>query len=247
MTTLNLEQNPEINQAIDVWIVNTDSLAQSVQIARQYLNGTELLKAESYLRPLLQSRFIVRRAALRQILSHYVNLHPCRVNFEIGPHGKPRLSQHIGQDLHFNLSHSNGLVAVAVCLGSELGIDIEQFRIIPNAAKIVAEFFSPIEQQAFSSTPAADQNLYFLKLWTRKEAFLKATGKGLSFPLDQIDVSPEIPTLTPPPGRNEEKGDPLKRWSLIELPTHPDFIGAIVVDGEKRSLRQRDFAFAKFD
>jgi 4'-phosphopantetheinyl transferase len=126
-----------------------------------------------------RNRYIVCRGTLRELLG-------ARAPFVYGPYGKPRLE---GSDVRFNVSHSHGLGMIAIARGREVGCDIE--RVDPSFAdeKIPEQFFSPHEVAALRALPESEQCAAFFRCWTRKEAFIKACGMGLSLPLDSFDVT----------------------------------------------------------
>ncbi|MDH7640443.1 4'-phosphopantetheinyl transferase family protein [Sphingomonas oryzagri] len=147
------------------------------------IDGGERQRAGQFRFERDRRRFIVRRARLREILGERIGAPPARLRFEAGSHGKPRLP---GHPCHFSASHSGERMLVAV--GSqEVGCDIE--RIVPDLdwQPIAGRFFTPIEQQALLSAPNGLRS--FFRCWTRKEAFVKALGLGLSYPLDSFDVT----------------------------------------------------------
>ncbi len=229
----------KLGREIDLWLVNTDQPAETLHQAQQCLDQEEMQSAAKFLRPELQTRFIFRRATLRKILAHYLDIAPIEVAFQYTPLGKPTTESPSGIDLQFNLSHSGPWAAIVVCSGSRIGIDIERIREMENAAGIVERFYSAKEWLAFSQLPENEKNHVFLKSWTCKEAYLKATGDGLSFPLDRVEIS--IPNAVRPPQLANVHGRPndITNWSLIEFPEHTNLIGSIVVEGSTRPLRQR--------
>jgi 4'-phosphopantetheinyl transferase len=156
---------------------------------------------------------------LRRLLAAYDCGAAEELRFLIGPQGKPTL--HDGR-LSFNLSHSGAVAIVAVAPGEvDLGIDVEHVRPMANMEKLVGRFFSPLERTALSSQPLERREAAFFRLWTRKEAFIKATGKGLTRPLDSFTVSlGEPPTIIKPL---------LPDWSLHHLEPAPDYVGTLAV------------------
>src|SRR5207249_8265351 len=137
-----------------------------------------------------RDRFIVGRAVLRLILAGYVHELPRRLRFDYGPHGKPALA-HDGKPhaTHFNVSHSQGLAVYAITRGKEIGIDIEYVCPARSIDAVAETAFSPWELAALQSLPPDRRQIAFFTCWTRKEAYLKARGEGLSLPLEQFDVS----------------------------------------------------------
>jgi 4'-phosphopantetheinyl transferase len=151
-------------------------------------------------------RYIVARARLRQLLGERLGAAPESLQFVYHPHGKPALARRPGRrDLRFNVSHCGGVAAYAFAEGREVGVDLEREREIEDAEAIAERCFSPAERDAC-------RVLGFLYCWTRKEAFVKALGSGLSSPLPQLDVS------AAPQG-----------WSVQSFVTGPGLVGAVAV------------------
>jgi 4'-phosphopantetheinyl transferase len=182
-----------------------------------------------------REHFIAARGMLRAILSRYLATPPEKIRFGYGPYGKPFLLAP-DRDIRFNLSHSSGVGLFAVTRGRELGIDLERIRDEITEEQIAERFFSSSEVTALRALPAGLKVAGFFNCWTRKEAYIKATGKGLSLPLDQFDVS-----LTPgePAELLQSRIDAQEalRWSMAELLLESDFKAALVVEGSGWLLR----------
>ena len=159
--------------------------------------------------------------------------------FTLNEFGKPEVANPEAADLpgrlRFNLSHTNGLALLAVCLDADLGIDVEAVRTISDLELIAQSHFSPREVAALNAVGHAGKQRAFFRCWTRKEAFLKAHGRGLSIPLDSFAVSleeEEWPALLECPWDPEEVGG----WSLFSFELK-DFIGALAIrSGDWRVL-----------
>ena len=130
--------------------------------------------------------FVVARGVLRLLISRYLPANPASITFSKTEFGKPFLPD---SSLHFNLSHSGNIVLLAFARDIELGVDVEQYKPLPDLADIAQNFFSAQEQTALFSLPISEQQAAFFRLWSRKEAFIKERGEGLSHPLDSFDVS----------------------------------------------------------
>lgn len=186
-------------------------------------------------------RFVIARAALRDILGRYLDLPPGNLHFAYGPYGKPLLSPEFvpdsaGGGVDFNISHSHTLALVAVARGRALGVDIERVRADAAERQIAERFFSAQEVAALCALPDAQQPRAFFDCWTRKEAYIKARGEGLSFPLEEFDVSlqPDAPAaLLCVRGDAGEAG----RWSLRALDVEPGYAAALAVEGRGWLLR----------
>ena len=184
-----------------------------------------------------RNRFIIARGLLRSILGLYLNGEPGRLRFGYGPHGKPYLmGEHNQGGLHFNLSHSHGLALFAVTREREVGVDIERVRSGISDEGIAERFFSPQEVARLRALPVALQAEAFFNCWTRKEAYIKARGEGLSHPLDQFDVSlaPGEPAALL---RTRIDAEETARWSLRELNPGPGFAAALAVKGRGWRLK----------
>jgi 4'-phosphopantetheinyl transferase len=178
-------------------------------------------------------RFVTARGLLRALLGRYLDVDPADLLFGYGPRGKPFLA---GRDeLRFNLSHSGGLALLAFARGCEVGVDVEQVRPVPESEDIARHCFSAREGEELRSLRADERGAAFFRCWTRKEAFIKATGDGLSLPLDAFDV-----TLAPgePARLLRVRGEPeaVHRFWLEDLRPAEGFAGALAVEGKAKRV-----------
>jgi 4'-phosphopantetheinyl transferase len=172
-----------------------------------------------------------RSGALRRILGGYLLEAPERLAFAYSASGKPRLAEPWATSpLQFNLAHSDGTALLAVTSGRAIGIDLEQMRPLPDAEEMARRFFAPREVDVFRSVAPGDRLRAFYACWTRKEAFLKATGEGLARPLDEFEVA-----LAPgqPARLLRVLADPgeVLRWSLRDVSANEELIAAVAVEG----------------
>ena len=175
-------------------------------------------------------QFVFGRALLRQLLGACLKVEPITLAFGYQPRGKPFLSQSaLDGDLRFNLSHSGRMVAVALARGREVGVDIESIQRLEDWLLLAGRIFSPLELCELRSLPKPQQREAFFNGWTRKEAYLKATGEGLTDALPAIEV-----TLAP--GREPELlglptgPEAARQWAIRVIPLPPDFAGAVVFE-----------------
>jgi 4'-phosphopantetheinyl transferase len=175
---------------VHVWRESLDlSLLQDKHLLG-ILSSDELVRAGRLRFERDQRRFIAARGILRIILGRYLGENPHKIRFEYTSNGKPILTNNPGYDtLHFNLSHSDALALYAVTRGRSIGIDIERVRDDAAVEEIAQKFFSQNEISSLEGIHKKKQNELFFRYWTRKEALLKAMGKGISFPMEQFDVS----------------------------------------------------------
>jgi 4'-phosphopantetheinyl transferase len=226
---------------VHVWRVDLNQPPGVVLTLRQSLAPDELARAKRFVLDKDRRRFIAGRAALRNILSRYLNTEPTLVRFVYNQRGKPQLAPELryacsDSELCFNLSHSGELALVAVVLGRQVGIDVERLDPTVDRELLARGSFTPREQARLAALPKPLQLSAFFAGWTRKEAFLKACGRGLSIPLDQVEVS-SIPGE--PPLLLRAESDPAEpgHWSLHDIQVDCDYAAAIVVEGKHLRLQ----------
>lgn len=179
-------------QIIQVWQLNLELDQQVCQELSQYLDVQELTRVDRYRHQQARQQFIAGRAQLRQILGACLDIPATQIKFEKGPHGKPRLAgSEYDQGLVFNLSHSGGLGLVAVAENCALGVDIEKVNSRHNLHALAERCFTQIELANWLACPTNQQAYRFYDYWCAKEAFLKATGRGLALGMQQCDVDIE--------------------------------------------------------
>lgn len=175
--------------AVDIWrfALNLDPAA--LARAAAWLSPDERERAARFKIDRVARAFVAARAGLRAVLARYTGAAPEAIRFSRGPHGKPRLAD--AAEPRFNLAHSGGLALVAVTAGREVGVDVEAVRPLEDAAGIAARFFSPAERARYAAAPPGAREAAFFEIWTRKEAWLKASETGLSRSLSAIDLDDE--------------------------------------------------------
>src|ERR1700730_8486307 len=216
----------------DVWTASLERPRAQVELLRAVLSPDELKRAHRFRVEHARASFILNRAYLRGILASYLHIPPAEIPITTGPFGKPVVP---GSEIRFNVSHSSGLFVCIVAVGKEVGIDIERVRSIPEIARMARRFFAPAELEAWNRMPDEDRPFAFFRCWTRKEAFLKATGEGLSRALDSFAVSVEIGRgncLIAPP-------EDASRWHVQPFVPEDGFAGAIGSRGGRLSIRRR--------
>jgi 4'-phosphopantetheinyl transferase len=179
-----------------------------------------------------RDHFIAARGILRILLGAYVHQPASTLNFTYGLDGKPALRVNEGEpSIHFNLSHSHGLAVYAISNHREVGIDVEAIRPGVAGEEIAGRFFSTSELAELHSLPREFRDEGFHLCWTRKEAYIKATGSGMRNPLNSFDVSltPGQPELL----RCTDSG----RWTLRSFQPAPGYVGAVVGEGTDWRLR----------
>lgn len=221
---------------VHVWRVDLEMRASCLQSLQESLSTDELKRAERFYFQKDKAHFIAVRGILRKILGCYLNKNPNELRFSYNPYGKPSLVTAVSEyKLCFNLSHSHGIALIAVDHNREVGIDIEHIRKDFPYQQIAESFFSPFENAVLRSLPEHQQLRAFFTCWTRKEAYIKAVGKGLSIPLDGFDVA--ITPGEPAALLNFlENPKEVSRWSLIELIPGLDMAATLAVEGDRCQL-----------
>lgn len=223
----------EAPASVDCWRISLehpdDSLAG--------LSSDEVERARRFRYVRDRARYAVSHRALRGILAQVTGLSPDALRFTHGPQGKPSLHPAIGWA--FNLSHSGDLAVVAVTGHDAVGVDVEAVRPTADLAAVAATHFSPRERGALFALSPEAQGAAFFRLWTRKEAYIKAVGTGLSHPLEAFSVS-----LEPHEARLLElEGDATRAagWAMAELPLPPGYAGAVTLEAPGLQLTMHDW------
>ncbi|MBI3977991.1 MAG: 4'-phosphopantetheinyl transferase superfamily protein [Chloroflexi bacterium] len=216
---------------VHVWLVDRDQPADRVESLRQHLSADEVARAVRLHFAEHRDRFVVCRGMLRTVLGRYLKIAPGTVRFRYGPHGKPSLAgEWEGANLHFNVTHSEDLALIALTCGRLIGVDLEYVGRHMDVEAIADRYFSPREAAALRHLPADDRTGAFFTCWTRKEAYVKARGGGLSIPLSQFDVSlaPGEPAALL---RTEWDAAETAQWRLLDVNVGPDYRAAVAVQG----------------
>ncbi len=219
-------------QQVDIWRVELDCHCEEIRPFLAMLSEDEQKRADRFYFEGDRQRFIVARGMLRSLLGKYLQLAPEQIEFRYSTKGKPLLENPY-HSLHFNLSHSGDLALYAIA-SQPVGIDLEQIRPLPDAEQLAKRFFTPREAEAIASVPRAQKQAAFLNAWTRKEAYLKATGDGLAG-LDEVEVSllPGMPAkLLNIKGNSELASE----WFLEEIDPHSDYVAAVAIAGREWQL-----------
>jgi 4'-phosphopantetheinyl transferase len=200
-----------------------------------WLSDDERRRAERFRFDRDRARFVVRRGVLRGLLGRYIGTHPSQIAFKYAERGKPQLASPLDiEGLNFNLSHSQDLVLFAFARQLVIGVDVEWTRPLEDAPSIARGCFSTAEIAALNRVDLSDRTEAFYNCWTRKEAFVKATGEGLQRPLDSFDVS----LIPGEPARLLACTDgDVAAWSLHNLKPAAGFVGAVAAPAEHLTLR----------
>ncbi|MBP8109702.1 MAG: 4'-phosphopantetheinyl transferase superfamily protein [Caldilineaceae bacterium] len=226
-----------LSNEVHIWSISLDQPDQ-IQPCSDLLCHEEAARAARFYFDRDRARYIVGRGQLRLILGQYTELPPERLRFVYNAYGKPSLDAHQnGLGVEFNLSHVGGHALCAVSQGCAVGIDVEEIRDL-DYLQMAATVFSAHEQAVLRTLPAAQQPIAFFNGWTRKEAYIKAHGRGLSMPLADFDV-----TLAPgEPVRllaTRPDATGVKDWSLYGWRDDEGRVAALAVAGQNRRIMRQ--------
>jgi 4'-phosphopantetheinyl transferase len=218
---------------VHVFSAPLDIPAERIDELASWLSDDEWQRARRFHLERDRRRFVAGRGTLREILTALLGINPRSLAFSYGEFGKPQIAAPAAaRSLHFNLAHSDS-IAVCAIAKHELGVDVERIRAMDDAEQIASRFFSPRERRCLLALPTEQRREAFFNCWTRKEAYLKAIGSGLSDCLDQIEVSlapGEAAALLGVPKDSQA-------WRLHSLSPAAEFVGALAVHREDSRVK----------
>jgi 4'-phosphopantetheinyl transferase len=220
----------ERDDGLEVVVTSLALEPAAVRACTSLLSGAERERAGRFAFPRDARRYIVGRARLRELLGARSGVRPESVALVTGAQGKPALADPgRGRDLRFNLAHSDEVAVYAFTSGREVGIDVEAVRTLRDTDALAAHWFSHSENEAYQALDPRQKLLGFFHCWTRKEAFVKALGEGLSRPLDSFDVS-LAPGAAAELLRVEARPGDDRRWHMESFFPAPGFVAAVVAE-----------------
>lgn len=225
--------------AVHIWHADLES-QPTAQSLEPLLSPDELERARRFRFAEHRRRFIIARGCLRQLLGAYLQSDAHELVFSYSAEGKPSLDVRHRTDLHFNVSHSGEIAAYGFTFGRNIGIDVELIRYDVDVDEIPKRFFSCAEQKWMSSLQGEAKYRGFFHCWTRKEAYVKAVGTGLSLPLRDFDVSlmPGQPAKLLATRPDASVAD---RWQMASLDFGSEYAAAVIVEGDINKLEEREF------
>jgi len=222
----------QIGNEIHVWHAALDREEKNLGQLESTLSREEKARADRFHFVNDRNRFVVARGLLRELLGGYLQKAPACLEFSYGQHGKPSLSgENASSGICFNLSHSSGLVVYAIARERNLGIDVEHVHVDSAGEDIAKRYFSALEVNDMRSLPPEARVEGFFHCWTRKEAYLKATGMGLQIPLDSFSVS----LLPGQPAQLLGGVEPC--WHMAAYHPADGYVAAAVYDGAPCSIK----------
>jgi len=222
--------HPLTDDEVRVWRIGIDLPPSELTELRLVLSSDEQERVERFRFEADRRRSVVSRGCLRLLLGALLRLPAFSLRFEYNEFGKPKLISTQEQGLQFNVSHSGDLVLIAITKGRAVGLDVEKIRTDIDLDGVAARFFSTDENRRLASLAGPAKYEAFFTCWTRKEAYLKAHGGGLSVPLDRFDVSflpnEDAALLATRPDPNEAK-----RWTLLPISVPSGYAAALASEG----------------
>lgn len=221
---------PRDNEA-HVWTVLISTWLPQLSFFERLLSKEERLRAARFVRQEDRTRSIVAHGFLRQLLGGYLSAEPTGLAFTQNEFGKPALAPTHGEPaLSFNLSHSGDVILYALTADRRIGVDIEEIRNSSDLMEVAKGQFSEREFVALQGMSEAEKTDAFFRCWTRKEAYLKARGEGLGYPLKNFSMS--IGRAEPPAVEwAADEPAAAERWAVMDLAEIPGYAGAVVCEG----------------
>ena len=224
-------------KAIHLWWISLDVTEENLQTFISLLSESEKIKADRFKFPQHQRRYQAVHGILRMILARYVNLDPAQINFTHSDRGKPYLTDDCNPlNLQFNLSHSENMAIVGISRDRRIGVDLEKIRSMENAEQLAQRFFCVSEHRLLTQAIPEERDKLFFQLWTAKEAYLKATGEGISGGLNQVEIALNPLRLINFPN-----------WYLQSFESNPDddhhYWAAIAVEGKGETIEIKCFSY----
>jgi 4'-phosphopantetheinyl transferase len=224
---------PPQAREVHVWVANAGVSQSLLATLASNLSSDERNRASKFRFERDRNQYVFSQGVLRAILAAYLGSSGNRIMFNSNSFGKPSLMDGLTDlPLTFNLSHSKGLVIIGVAVGLHLGVDVELVQPLADMESIARQYFTGDEQGLLQTCTAERKDEAFFVCWTRKEAYIKAVGKGLSIPLDSFDVSMPLGS----PGRSLPATADLpevEKWFLQDLTLPSPYVGALVVEGNE--------------
>jgi 4'-phosphopantetheinyl transferase len=222
------------DREVQLWVVRLEASDNTFARAFSWLSPDEVERADRFRFDKHRRAFVLGRAALRAFIGGYLRFPPEEASFSYGPKGKPSLSRPPAP-LFFNVSNSGELAAYAFTFDCEIGVDVEHRRRLLEIESIAQRFFAPNEVAELMSLSEAERPDGFFNCWTRKEAYIKAVGDGLSVPLDSFRVTllPDVPARMVDLDGSTAAAE---RWTLHAFTPEPEYAGAIAYRDEPRPI-----------
>jgi 4'-phosphopantetheinyl transferase len=230
-----MSDQPPIVREVQLWWASCSAAAPFLDVLQDTLDDVERQRAGRFRVADAANRFVAAHALKRRVLGESIGVDPASLDFVDGARGKPRLSALCGDTPFFNITHS-GDTAVVALAPTEVGVDVEALRPVPNLERLARRFCSSREREWLDGLPPPDREAAFLALWTCKEAYLKAVGAGVAMPLRDLETVPDEPRLS------AIAGDPhsAAEWTLLRADLPEPAVCTVAVRGRGWTLTVRE-------
>lgn len=228
---------------MEVWTIDLNQPEPFILAANELLTSDEMGRANKFTNAHARRNHVVTRSVLRVLLATKLEIKPEEIPLCVGPYGKPELAGKLKGRLHFNLSHSGKVGLIALSPDTEVGVDIEHVRPMPQATRLAQRFFTSTEAAALRQFPEWERDVSFLRIWTRKEALLKATGAGIAGGLARLEVTCEDN------GRLialDGKQDYAAKWTLHSWCPVEDYLATVAVPSPDPLITFHEFGFGNW-
>jgi 4'-phosphopantetheinyl transferase len=221
---------------VHVWRATLDVSQSRIDRLYELLSPDERERAGRFRNEVDANRSIIGRGYLRLLLGRTNGLRSAELQFEYDEFGKPGLVAHQRSGLHFSVSHSGDQILLALAKNRAVGVDLERIRTDLDVNGLAERFFSASESKNLACLTGAALYHAFFACWSRKEAYVKAKGQGLSLPLDQFDLAflpgeePRLLATRPDPAE-------ANRWKLVALNVAQNYAAALIAAGQDWKLR----------
>jgi 4'-phosphopantetheinyl transferase len=222
---------------VHLWVVTLAVIPEKSSYFQSILSLDEQERAGRFQKIRDAQRYVAARGSLRSLLGGYLAIEPGRLQFVCDAFGKPRLAGELRvTSVSFSVSHCDDLALFGFVRGHKIGVDLERIRTEIEVEDLAKRYFSPNEFQRLCSLSADQRREAFYCGWTRKEAYLKGRGEGLSYGLDGVEVSltPDEPVIIL--GASDDP-DVSRRWTVQHLSPAPGYVGAVAVEARNIAFR----------
>ena len=222
-----------LSESVHVWPLDLTASAASMETLGSFLDQSEHARAARIQAHEGRRRFVLGHGALRLVAGRYLNRRPGEIVFASNVRGKPAI---VHADLCFTYSTSGNMAVMAFTVGADIGIDIEEVRPVEQPLDIASKYFHALEVRELAGTTADQRDIAFLRLWTGKEAVVKAAGLGLTMPLDGFCLtgfSSRNARMTHRPDLDDEA-----EWEVCDLSMPQQFVAALAYRRPPRRIVQ---------
>jgi 4'-phosphopantetheinyl transferase len=225
------------SETVEIWHGKVTAEAVHYQAYWRVLDEAEQTQAGKFKNELLQKRYVEIHGLLRNLLARMLNQPPEKIRIKKAEHGKPYLADY--PEMAFNLSHTADRLMIALGLDCQLGADIEKYKKRINLSGLVDKCFAEEEAAYWNKLPETRKIPEFYRFWTRKEAFVKATGHGIALGLNHCVINPEYPEEFL---RVPEKCGPASAWHVLDIDLGEEVCGALAADKKFSEVRLMDIS-----